>query len=164
MLWNNHHVCIRVKCHVYRATVLAALLLLINGLLYSVQTDRLQAYMMSHLKSIMGIYWRKKIRNGEALKRAGLPFLIFILIQMNLRWLGHLEKIDHKHLPRQILYSQLMEENQNQARPKLWFKDTVKKDMNMMDIDKSACQEKAKNKDGWMSLIRHKTRALQEIS
>ena len=75
----------------------------------------------------MGIYWRDKVSNDEVLKKAELPSLKSILIQMNLIRLGHLGKMGHEHLPRQILYSQLMEEKQNQGRPKLWFKDTVKK-------------------------------------
>ena len=78
---------------------------------YCVQADRLQAYVMRHLRSIMGISLRDKIRNGEVLKRAGLPSLKAILIQMNLRWLWHVERMDHKCLPRQLLYSQLRTES-----------------------------------------------------
>ena len=58
------------------------------------QADRLQAYMMQHLKSIMGISWRDKISNDKVLNRAGLPSLKAILVQVNLRWLGHVEKMD----------------------------------------------------------------------
>ena len=40
-------------------------------------------------------FWtRIKITNVEVLKRAGLPSLKSILIQMNLRWLGHVERMD----------------------------------------------------------------------
>ena len=48
-LWNNRHVSIKVKCQVYRATVLAALLYGAETWtvhVYSVQTDRLQLYVM----------------------------------------------------------------------------------------------------------------------
>ena len=61
---------------------------------YYVQADRLQAYVMQHLKSIMGISWRDKISNDKVLNRAGLPSLKAILVQVNLRWLGHVEKMD----------------------------------------------------------------------
>ena len=74
---------------------------------YCVQDDRRQAYVMQHLRSIMGISWREKISNDEVLKRAGLPSLKAILIQMNPRWLGHVERMDHERLPRQLFYSQL---------------------------------------------------------
>ena len=61
--------------------------------------------------------------NVEVLKRAGLPSLKAILIQMNLKWLGHVERMDHNRLPRQLLYSQLKEGRRNQGTPRLRFKD-----------------------------------------
>ena len=109
-LWTSHHVPIRVKCEVYIATVLAALLYdAETWTVYGMQFDRLQAYVMRHLRSIMGISWREKISNDKVLKRAGLPSLKVILIQMNLQWLGHVERMDHERLSRQLLYSQLKE-------------------------------------------------------
>ena len=156
-LWNNRHVSIKVKCQVYRATVLAALLYgAETWTVYSVQTDRLQAYVMRHLRSIMGISWRDKITNVEVLKRAGLPSLKSILIQMNLRWLGHVERMDHNRLPRQLLYSQLKEGRRNQGRPRLRFKDTVKRNMKKLDMDRAKWQKNARNRDGWRCLIRPK--------
>ena len=156
-LWTNRHVPIQVKCQVYRATVLAALLYGAEAwTVYSVQADRLQAYVMRHLRSIMGISWRDKIRNEEVLKRAGLPPLKSILIQMNLRWLGHVERMDHERLPRQLLYSQLQEGKRNQGRPRLRFKDTIKRNMKKLDIDRSTWQKMASSRDGWRRLIRPK--------
>ena len=102
-------------------------------------TDRLQEYMMS-----MGIFRRDKISKNEVLKRAGLPSLKFILIQMNLLWLGHLERIDHERLLRQILYSQLQEGKWNQRRLRLRFKDTVKRNMKKMDIEKGTGKRRQK--------------------
>ena len=92
-LWNNRHVSIRVKCKVYRATVLATLLYgAETWTVYRVQVKKLHAYMMRHLRAIMNISWKDKITNMEVLKRAGLPSMEDMLIQMNLRWLGHVER------------------------------------------------------------------------
>ena len=112
-LWTNHHVPIRVKCQVYRATVLYGAE---AWTVYCVQADRLQAYVMRHLRSIMGIFGRDKISNDEVLKRAGLPSLKAILIRMKLRWLGHAERMDHEPLPRQ-LYSNLRRESAIEEDP-----------------------------------------------
>lgn len=154
-LWSNHHVSIKVKCQVYRATVLAALLYGAEAwAVYSVQTDRLQAYVMRHLRSIMGVSWRDRIPNEEILKRAGIPSLKAILIQMNLRWLGHVERMDHSRLPRQLLYSQLKEGKRNQGRPRLRFKDTVKRNLKKLDLGVNQWQELARNRDCWRCKIR----------
>lgn len=48
-------------------------------------------------------------------------------MQMNLRWLSHVERMDHQRLPMQLLHSQLCEGKRNQGIPRLRFKDTVKK-------------------------------------
>ena len=48
-------------------------------------------------------------------------------MQMNLRWLSHVERMDHQRLPKQLLHSQLCEGKRNQGIPRLRFKDTVKK-------------------------------------
>jgi len=54
-LWTNRHVSIKAKCQVYCATLLAALLHAASNI-FSVQLDRLQAYVMQNLCSIMVIY------------------------------------------------------------------------------------------------------------
>ncbi|XP_068739254.1 uncharacterized protein [Montipora capricornis] len=135
-LWNNRHVSISVKCKVYRATVLATLLYgAETWTVYRMQVKNLHAYMMRHLRAIMNISWKHKITNIEVLNRAGLPSMEDMLIQMNLRWLGHVERMDHARLPRQLLYSQLCEGKCNQGRPRLRFKDTVKRNLEKLDID-----------------------------
>ena len=45
--------------------------------------------------------------NKVILENAGLPPMTDILIQMNLRWIGHVERMDFARLPWQLLYSQL---------------------------------------------------------
>ena len=72
-------------------------------------------HVMRHLRSIMGISLRDKITNVEVLRRAGRPSLISILIETNLRWLGHIERMDHQCLSRQLLYSQLKTGGRNHA-------------------------------------------------
>ena len=85
--------------------------------------NSLHRYMMRYLRAIMNISWKDKITNIEA----GLPSMEEMLIQMNLRWLGHVERMDHQRLPRQLLYSQLRQGKCNLGRPRLRFKDTAKK-------------------------------------
>ena len=92
----------------------------------------------------MGIFRRDKISKNEVLKRAGLPSLKFILIQMNLLWLDHMERIHHERLLRQILYSQLQEGKRNQGRLRLRFKETVKRNMKKMDIEKGTGKRRQK--------------------
>ena len=156
-LRNNLHVSIRVKCKVYRATVLA---ILFYGeetwTVYRVQVKKLHTYVMRHLRAIMNISWKNKVTYTEVLKQAGLPSMEDMLIQTNLRWLRHVERMDHQRLPRQLLYSQSCEGKCNQGRPRLRFKDTVKRNLKKLEIDRRSWQRKAKDRVAWRNLIRPK--------
>ena len=65
-------------------------------------------------------------------------------IQMNLLWLDHMERIHHERLLRQILYPQLQEGKWNQGRLRLRFKETVKRNMKKMDIEKGTGKRRQK--------------------
>ena len=54
---------------------------------------------------------------GKILRRANLPCMADILIERNLRWVGHVHRMKNDRLPRQLLYSQLKEGKRNQGRP-----------------------------------------------
>ena len=75
---------------------------------------------------------------------------------MNLKWLGHVERMDHQRFPRQLLHSQLCKGKRNQGRPRLRFKDTVKRNLKKLDIDRSSWQRKVKDRAAWRKLTRPK--------
>ena len=65
--------------------------------------------MMRQLRDIMDIKWYDKITNDQILNRAHLPWMADILIEKNLRWLGHVQRMENDRLSRQLLCSQLCE-------------------------------------------------------
>ena len=70
-LWNNHHVSMRVKGKIYREVVLS---IWSRGLdTVQKRCEKLQAFIMRHLRSIMRITWMDKVTNKEILERTGLP-------------------------------------------------------------------------------------------
>ena len=109
---------------------------------------------MRHLREIMNISWKDKITNKVILEKAGLPPMADILIQMNLRWLGHVESMDFARLPRQLLYSQLSDGKRNQGRPRLRFKDIVKRNLKRKDIFVDSWRQRAKDRTTWSNLTK----------
>ena len=134
-LWNNHHVSMRVKGKIYRAIVLSTLLYGAEAwTVYRRQVKKLHAFMMRHLRSIMRITWMDKVTNKEILERTGLPSMEDLLIRKNLRWTGHLMRMSSDRLPKQVLYSQLSSGHRKRGRPRLRFKDTIKRNLKLRDI------------------------------
>ena len=145
---------IEAKCKVYRAVVLSTLLYgAETWTVYRTHVKKLHGYMMRQLRNIMNISWQDKVTNKDILKRAGLPSMADLLIKKNLRWLGHVERMDHERLPRQLLYSQLSEGVRNQGRPRLRFKDVCKRNMKWKDIDLNNWKQSAVDRQKWRSMI-----------
>ena len=90
---------------------------------------KLNTYMMRHLQQILNVKWWDFISNADILTRANLPSMYELLIQRNLRWVGHIHRMDDSRLPKQILYSQLKEGLPGIGRPRLRFKNTVKRNL-----------------------------------
>lgn len=159
-LWNNTHVSIKAKCKVYRAVVLSTLLYGSESwIIYRTQVKKLHAYMMRHLRDIMRIKWHDKVPNEEVLHRASLPSMADILIEKNLRWLGHVHRMEEDRLPRQLLYSQLCEGKRNQGRPRLRFKDVVKRNLTWRNIQTTSWQTTANNRLAWRAAIKTKPKS-----
>ena len=125
----------RVKGKIYRAIVQSTLLYGAEAwTVYRRQVKRLHAFMMRHLRSIMRITWMDKVTNKEILERTGLPSIEDLLIRKNLRWTGHLMRMSPDRLRKQVFYSQLSSGQIKRGRPRLRFKDTIKRNLELRDI------------------------------
>ena len=97
----------------------------------------------------MKIRWQDKVTNIKVFKRAGLPSMEDLLIRKNLRWTGHLLRMPTDRLPRQVLYSQLPDGQRPRGRPRLRYKDTIKRNLKKRDIDTNSWKSLALQRDVW---------------
>ena len=154
-LWNNHHVSMWVKGKTCRAIVLSTLLYGAESwTVYRRQVKKLHAFMMRHLRSIMRIIWRDKVTNKEIFERTGLPSMEDLLIRKNLRWTGHLMRMSPDRLPKQVLYSQLSSGQRKRGRPRLRFKDTIKRNLKMRDIKIDSWTLLSQPRDKWRATVK----------
>ena len=152
---------ITTMCHnkskrkIYRAIILSTLL---DGAetwtVYNRHVKKLHAFIMRHLRSIMKIRWQDKVTNIKVLMRAGLPSMEDLLIRENLRWTGHLLRIPTDRLPRQVLYSQLPDGQRPRGRPRLRYKDTIKRNLKKRDIDTNSWKSLALQRDVWRDTVK----------
>ena len=102
----------------------------------------------------MKIRWQDKVTNIRVLKRAGLPSMEDLLIRKNLRWTGHLLRMPTDRLPRQVLYSQLPDGQRPRGRPRLRYKDTIKRNLKKRDIDTNWWKTLALQRDVWRDTVK----------
>ena len=153
-LWNNHNVSIRVKGKIYRAIILSTLRYGAGAwTVYRRHVKKLHAFMMRHLRSIMKIRWQNKVTN-IILMRARLPSMDNLLIRKNLRWTGHLLRMPTDRLTRQVLYSQLPDGQRSRGRPRLRYKDTIKRNLKKRDIYTNSWKSLALQRDVWRDTVK----------
>ena len=56
----------------------------------------------------MGISWKDRVSNIEVLRRANMPSVEAMLVKNQLRWAGHLVRMDSHRIPSQVFYGELM--------------------------------------------------------
>ncbi|KAK2185317.1 hypothetical protein NP493_240g02001 [Ridgeia piscesae] len=124
---------------------------------YIVQSCCPPSYMepkhMRHLRSIMRITWMDKVTNKEIFERTGLPSMECLLIRKNLRWTGHLIRMSPDRLPKQVLYSQLSSSHRKRGRPRLRFKDTIKRNLKLKNTKTDTWTSLSQQRDKWRALV-----------
>ena len=65
----------------------------------------------------MGIKWQDRVMNLEVLDRAGLVSIEAMIVKAQLRWTGHVIRMDECRLLRQILYGALAKGPQKDRSP-----------------------------------------------
>ena len=103
--------------------------------------------MMRQLRDIMDIKWYDKITNNKTPSHAHTPTMDD---GYPYRW----QRMENDRLPGQLLYYQLCEGKRNQGRPRLRFKDVVKRNMRYRQINLKSWQTMAGNRAAWRSVIK----------
>ena len=129
-VWRNNHLTLHTKVRVYEACVLS---LLLYGsecwTTYRQQEDRLSAFHTRCLRSIVGVTWEDKMTNERLFEITKSQPLSTRLKFTRLRWAGHLTRMPSSRLPHAILHGVLEEGTRTVGRPRLRFKDVLKRDL-----------------------------------
>lgn len=163
-VWTQHNIRASTKCTIYRAFVLPCLLYSMETCtLYQRQINRLSAVYMRHLRMILGVQWFHHTSNAEVLARAHLPDFASTLYYHQLRWTGHVVRMDSTRLPRQVLYGELRDGRRDQCRPLLRYKDSIKRRMKTTDLDPGNLELLAGNRAAFRDLAKKASTRLHEV-
>ena len=67
--------------------------------------------------------------NEEVLKRASLPSIESILLQVQLRWAGHVTRMEDVRVPKAVFFGQLQEGKRVRGAPRKRYKDQLKRQL-----------------------------------
>ena len=79
------------------------------------------------LRTILNIHWSSYINSLIILEWADITSIESMLLKIQLRWAGHVYRIEDHRLPRIILYGELASGLRNRRAPKKCCKDTLTK-------------------------------------
>jgi len=117
--------------------------------LYRRHIKKLEHFLMRALRSILKISWKDHVTNLDVLQRANSTSIESILIKAQLRWVGHVIRMEEHRIPRCLMYGELWQGRRYQGRPKLRYKDTVKSNIQWCHVKLKELEESAANKPEW---------------
>ena len=95
---------------------------------------------MRSLRSIMSIRWQDKISNLEVLERVESQSIESVLIKAQLRWTGHVVRMEDHRIPKQLLYGEVR------------YKDTPKSNLKWLCVKPRDLETLAAERETWRSL------------
>ena len=117
----------KTKINGYKAVVLATLLYgSQTWTLYRRNFQDIEKLYFCCLRRIMKIHWLERVTNIEVLQRAEITGIQYMLTQQQLKWVGHVGRMNERRFPKLVLYGQLLDAPRKAGGQKLRFKDTLR--------------------------------------
>ena len=122
--------------------------------LYRKQIKQLEVLHMRSLRRIMDIRWQDKVTNLQVLDIANAVSIEALLFKAQLRWTGHVIRMDYSGMPRQILHGELVRGTRKKGHPKKWYKECVKETLKQCSLSPQDQETSAQDRPGWHATSR----------
>ena len=157
-VWNNNHLKKATKISVYRAVVLTSLLYGSESwVTYRHHVRLLERFHQRSLRTILNIHWSDYVTNVEVLEKAEIPSIEALLLKSQLRWAGHVSRMEDYRLPKITMYGELSTGYRERGAPKKRYKDSLKKSLGACHIDTNNWSTLAADRGAWRHTIHQAT-------
>ncbi|BHF74281.1 hypothetical protein SprV_0401736600 [Sparganum proliferum] len=134
-VWNRYGLQLSTKLKMYKAVILPTLLYgAETWTVYTKQARRLNHFHLSRLRRILRVSWQDRIPDTDVLERTGILSIYTMLRQMQLRWSGHLVRMDDERLPKRLSYEDVATGSRRQGGQIRRYKDTLKSSLKRLHI------------------------------
>nr|VZI08042.1 unnamed protein product [Spirometra erinaceieuropaei] len=104
---------------------------------------------------ILKLRWQNRIPSKGILKPTGIPSIHVMLRQLQLRWSGHLGRIDDARLPKQYFYGDAATGARRPEGPKPRHKDTLKNSLKRLHNNQETWKDLAQNGPAWSREVKN---------
>ena len=126
----------KTKMLVYRTVVLPTLLYASETwTTYRHHIKTLEKFHQRCMRKILKINWQDHRTNDSVLEEVDCSSIEGLIIKNQLRWAGHVTRMNETSVPKQIFYSELSEGIKKVGGQKKCYKDCLKESLNVCDID-----------------------------
>ena len=88
------------------------------------------------------------------IKKASLPSIESTLLQVQLRWAGHVTRMEDVRMSKAVFFSELQEGKRDRGTPRKWYKDQLKRQLAREGINHQSRQQEASDRESWRSSVR----------
>ena len=151
-VWERRGLSINTKLKVYRAVVLTTLLYASETwTVYSRHAKQLNSFHMNCLRRILRVKWQDKVADTEILERTGLTTIHTLLQRNQIRWTGHVIRMENVRIPKQLLYGELSVGKRSVGGQRKRYKDCLKASLKALNFDLKSWEWLAMDRVRWRS-------------
>ena len=162
-VWKNKHLRSTTKVSVYKAVVLTTLLYGSESwVTYRNHIKLLERFHQRCLRTILNIHWSDFVNNLTVLEQANITSIEAMLLKVQLRWAGHVSRMEDHRLPKITLYGELASGYRSRGAPKKRYKDSLKKSLGACHISHLEWSAFARNRSTWRSTINKAASSFEE--
>ena len=144
--------------------------IVLPSLLYGCETwtcyrrhiKKLDQFHLRCLRKILRVSWKDHVPNQEILRRAKLPGIEAMLNLAQLRWSGHVSRMNPDRLPKQLFYAELATGKRHVGGQRKRYKDTLKSTLKAYNIPVNKWQELAQDRLAWRTAARKSSKLFEE--
>nr|VZI32098.1 unnamed protein product [Spirometra erinaceieuropaei] len=154
-VWNRHGLQLSTKLKMYKAVILPTVLYgAETWTVYAKQARRLNHFQLSCLRRILRLKWQDRIPDTDVLERTGILSIYAILRQIQLRWSGHLVRMDNERLTKRLFYGEVATGSRRQEGQIRRYKDTLKSSLKRLQINPIDWEKLALDRPTWRRTVK----------
>ncbi|VDL89796.1 unnamed protein product [Schistocephalus solidus] len=115
---------------------------------------KLNHFHFSCLRRILKLRLQDRIPNTEELERTGIHSIHAMLRQVQLRWSGHLVRMDDERLPNRLFYGDVATGARQQGGQKRRYKDTLNKSLKQLQINSVTWEDLVQDRPAWRRSVK----------